>query len=94
MYDNELFLPNYSLYRPEKKAANSTNKRGGVHFINKHGRVLIGTKSHFDTTPLEITFAPKGSAKACTLNNDNGKLLLVCFLTPHRSVLISSQQIK
>ena len=49
--------------------------------MSKQGGVLIDTKSHFDTNPLVITSAPNGSAVACTLNNDNGKLLLVCSLT-------------
>ena len=82
MFDNELFLPNYSFYRSERKAVSVFNKRGGVNFISKHGGVLIGTKSHFDTTPLVITSAPKGSAVACTLNNHNEKLLLLCFYNP------------
>ena len=88
MFDNELFLPNYSFYRSERKAVSVFNKRGGVNFISKHGGVLIGTKSHFDTTPLVITSAPKGSAVACTLNNHNKKLLLVCFYNLHRTVII------
>ena len=72
MHDNELFSPNYSFFRSQRKAANLINKRD----------VLIGTKSHFDTTPLVITSAPKGPAIACTLNNDNEMLLLVCFYNP------------
>ena len=49
--------------------------------MSKQGGVLIDTKSHFDTNPLVITSAPNVSAVACTLNNDNGILLLVCSLT-------------
>ena len=82
MYDNELFLPNYYFNRSESKAANLINKRGGINFISKHGGDLIGTKSQFETTPLVITSAPKGSAIACTLNNFNEKLFLVCVYNP------------
>ena len=75
MYDKGLLLSNSSFYRSEKKAANLFNNCGGVNFISKHGDVLIGKKSHFDTTPLVITSAPKESAKSCPKNNDNEKLL-------------------
>ena len=91
MNDNELFLPIYSLNRSERNAANLTDKRGGVNFISKLGSVLFGTKSHFDTTPLEITSAPKGSSIAYTMNKDNEKLLLVCF---HKASSVSPYFIK
>ena len=70
------------------------NKRGGVTFVNKHEGVIFGMKFHFDTTTLVIASAPKESAEACTLNNYNEKLLLVYLYNPHRTVLISSKQMK
>ena len=29
-HDNELFLPNYAIFRSERKADNNTSKHGGV----------------------------------------------------------------
>ena len=91
MYDNELFLPNSSFYRTERKAASSIYKRGGVNVISKHGGVnviskhggvLIVKKPHFETIPLVITRAPKDSTVACTLNNNDETFLLVCLHNP------------
>ena len=72
-HDNELFLPNYAIFRSERKADNNTSKHGGV---------LIAIKNTFVSREIPLYTSVDGGVLACSLSFNSRDILLVCFYAP------------
>ena len=75
-HDNELFLPNYAIFRSERKADNNTSKDGGV---------LIAIKNTFVSREIPLYTRVDGGVLACSLSFNSRDILLVCFYAPPNS---------
>ena len=70
-HDNELLLPNYAIFRSERKADNNTSKHGGV---------LIAIKNTFVFRQIPLYTSVGGGILACSLcSNSREELLLGKF---------------
>ena len=72
-HDNELFLPNYAIFRSERKADNNTSKHGGV---------LIAIKNTFVSRQIPLYSNICVGVIACSLCFNSRDILLVCFYAP------------
>ena len=71
--DNELFFPNYSLYRSERKAFEN---------VSKHGGVLIAVRNDITSEEIYLAKSVLGATVACEIDSDGHKILLMCFYNP------------
>ena len=74
MKDAELFLPNYTFFRSERSANISGSSR--------HGGVLIGLQSSFNSSQLHLPSKFDGSCAACVVSVGTERLGVVCCYFP------------
>ena len=72
--DGEWFLLEFTFHRSERMAKLNVSK--------KHGGVLIGVRSEFDSKRINLYIKILGATAACSVTFHNSNIRLACFQNP------------